>query len=738
MSEKGTAGSHQQSRRGGAESFRWRHQMIEQIIKSPGNEITFLPTGLGQMKVVDEVIDTMLSRFPEKHVVVCVLRPAQVLSGAQRLRRSLKGHVSVGAYVVGVNVLVCMCVLLYCRGFCRYCGGDFLYDFPKEFEQNRVLVFTAGLLMRLTKLGVYRLDQSSLLVLHDAFHAVRNHPMNTLVREYYWKLGATEDSSEGLVRPKLLGTMLPQTHTLKRPFDKLRQVIRRLSHSAQAGICLPTGHALESLAQKIHSSRLAFHAYTLFQGESLLIGSIQKHLLHVWDVLHAHSQNHFGRLIHFPTVNESVQDGEKEAREDLYVNPVHHDWEQIMLMVEHSIAFTANLPKSGATHCRSDTALLVMEHVRSCIKALVACMGETMKPAIDIFVSSIGEFREKLGDLCGSKDEDNLETRVAKDAIAALESSPLAQSLSLDLCKEIKDILYNKFKDSLNRSSRMEMCASLLKDLGCPDLDRPVYVVVHDGASVRSLIEFLSAHIPKNKFIQIEDAMESVPAEPQMIYFITEDYVALSDRLNELQQSNGHILWYSPASVMHAAGFDYDSTALNVLRDICGTGAPEQTEQTDATAGPSCHIIATREQSLAWIEISKADQMLLAAAEFVHCGDASLEESLAQLTVHGKSVFFHDMSHLQSLSLAVPPPSTILHTLCLGLSGYPPKFNLYQVQVEDPHSGNGLWQATAILPATLIMNAEGVGHALSKKRGSEQVLVSLLILSAFYSYYIAF
>lgn len=110
MSEKGAAGSHVQSRRGGAENF--RHQMIEQIIKSPGNEITFLPTGLGQMKVVDAVIDTMLSRFPEKHVVVCVLRPAQVLSGAQRLRRSLKGRVPVGAYVVGLYVS-CICAYYY-------------------------------------------------------------------------------------------------------------------------------------------------------------------------------------------------------------------------------------------------------------------------------------------------------------------------------------------------------------------------------------------------------------------------------------------------------------------------------------------------------------------------------------------------------------------------------------------------------------------------------------------------
>lgn len=142
----------------------YQAQVIDAFLRSPGNEVAFLPTGMGQNTVADAITRGMLERFPKKHVVVCVVRPAQALSQAERLRAVLDVPVA------------------------AFCGGDFLYDFPAEFARNRVLVFTAGLLMRLAKLGTYHLDSASLLVLHDAFSSVRNHPMNTLVREYYWKL----------------------------------------------------------------------------------------------------------------------------------------------------------------------------------------------------------------------------------------------------------------------------------------------------------------------------------------------------------------------------------------------------------------------------------------------------------------------------------------------------------------------------------------------------------------------
>ena len=142
----------------------YQSQLVDSFLhRSTGNEVLFLPTGLGECAVTDAIAAGMLERHPSKHIVVCVVRPAQALSHADRLRAAL--GVPVGAF----------------------CGGDFLYDFEEQFKRNRVLVFTAGLLMRLTKLGTYRLSSASLLVLHDAFSAVRNHPMNTLVREYYWK-----------------------------------------------------------------------------------------------------------------------------------------------------------------------------------------------------------------------------------------------------------------------------------------------------------------------------------------------------------------------------------------------------------------------------------------------------------------------------------------------------------------------------------------------------------------------
>lgn len=149
----------------------YQSQVADAFIKSRGNEIVFLPTGLDIYSVLDKVIADNLQRHPSKHVVIVVTRPAHALSFSHRLQRRL--GIKSGAY----------------------CGGDYLYDFPKEFEANKVLVFTAGLLMHLTRQGTYSLQRSSILVLHDTFSAIRNHPMNTLVREYYWK--GTEPNEGG-------------------------------------------------------------------------------------------------------------------------------------------------------------------------------------------------------------------------------------------------------------------------------------------------------------------------------------------------------------------------------------------------------------------------------------------------------------------------------------------------------------------------------------------------------------
>lgn len=56
--------------------------------------------------------------------------------------------------------------------------------------------------------------------------AVRNHPSNTLVREY-WKI-----TDEGQ-RPRVVGVLASQLPTKPRPFDRLRQNLRKLCHSLQ-------------------------------------------------------------------------------------------------------------------------------------------------------------------------------------------------------------------------------------------------------------------------------------------------------------------------------------------------------------------------------------------------------------------------------------------------------------------------------------------------------------------------
>ena len=264
-------------------------QQVSSLVDTPTtNELVFLPTGLGQMQVVDHVIGAALRTRTalRPHVVFCAVRPGQVLSQATRLR-----EIGLGAEVGA------------------YCGGDFLYDFGKEFKEKDVLVITAGLLMRLVKLGVYSLERAKLLVLHDAIYTTRNHPMNTLVREYYWKIPLEE-------RPKILGTLAPQLHALIRPFDKLRQSVRKLAHGLQAGIALPAGRALESLSARIHRSGLVFEAYDTYPEEQDLIMATVRHFLALWDVLFKFNLNPFGRLIHFP-----------KTEEDVLVNPFQHDWE---------------------------------------------------------------------------------------------------------------------------------------------------------------------------------------------------------------------------------------------------------------------------------------------------------------------------------------------------------------------------------------------------------------------------
>jgi len=64
-------------------------QVVSAFLRSPSNQLVFLPTGMGGTAVVDAIVGSTLERHPNKHVVVCVVRPAQALTHAERLRAAL-------------------------------------------------------------------------------------------------------------------------------------------------------------------------------------------------------------------------------------------------------------------------------------------------------------------------------------------------------------------------------------------------------------------------------------------------------------------------------------------------------------------------------------------------------------------------------------------------------------------------------------------------------------------------
>jgi len=623
---------------------------------------------------------------------------------------------------------------------CRYCGGDFLYKFEEEFENNNVLVFTAGLLMRQTKLGMYSLSRCSLLVLHDAFHAVRNHPMNTLMREYYWKSLNVE---QGDVRPKILGVMLPQTQNLQRPFDKLRQIVRKLSHTAQAGIILPTGLALEALAARVHHANLTVHAYRPYENEDAFVSAVQQHLLHVWDILHPQNQNHFGRLIHFPSLPETTQKLKEGNEKALIVeNPFHHDWEQIDLMLEHSIECSLGLPEKDADHCRSDIAIVIMRHARACVESIISCMESGTGRATDLLVEDLLQFRKTLLDRQDERDGlGSVDNALVEGAIESLRSSPLLLPICPDFVENERssERVRQAFLSEYG-SSRIAMCATLLEELVFSSQSRtkegkleqkPSLVIVRNKTSAEDILAHMqdSHEVSGVRFeilnhLDAEILSKNSGIEEPTVLFLPRDILDDID-MDLVRTHIAEIVWYDPSNTMHAAGFDFDSKALSILRPLSGIGSSGQ-GLVEMQIGPKCHIIATNEQTASWLEICKSDQLLLAASQLVQSGDASLEESLSQLAVkcHAENVTTNS-----TLALAVPPPSTTLHTLCLGLCGEPPKFELYPVSDSNAQLPAGryeeLWQATVTLPVAL---TEGIaGYTTQLKRGSKEVGTFILV-----------
>lgn len=817
-------------------------QLIDSFMRSPGNEVLFLPTGLGECTVVDEIARQMLQRFPDKHVAICVVRPAQALSHADRLRAAL--GVPVGAF----------------------CGGDFLYDFEEEFKKNKVVVFTAGLLMRLAKLGTYKLEWASLLVLHDAFSAVRNHPMNTLVREYYWK-GPAADA--GADKPRILCVVLPQLQQLQRPFDKLRQLVRKLCHSAQAGVLVPTGLALEVLAQRVHRAHVAMHGYDLTSLERQLGEALQTHSLLVWDTLHAFGQNHFGRLIHFPPASSPQQSPRAQPLPPSHAarlaaqlalspgggspvsltsspaaigspaslgspsqhdtppqktaapgnvappnaapyafDPVHHDWRQIELMVRHSITCSEALPAPGAAaaaaitgiegadkdetddigsckekekvqHPRSDVAVAVMYHVLRCAEAIQTGMELGVGPCLAQLLTALEEFKDALdafslkfskdenqreatasdGDTCpagiskqrGSSDS-SVDEQLLSKLLFVLPTSPLLQWLSLNGGrKELATMMGSRMGsllDILEEVLRHNEAEGLFRGYlnprvggdgvsGDESVAAPaarVAVVVgnkQSGNAVKLAIESApelhgitvshwkgdTATVVQKEKTGDENLKSSIGGADDEIHLaislLTADEATSTQGRKFISQCN-EAVWFSASDVLHAAGFDFESSALGVFCSTSAVGTVNTNPtESNQLPGPECHVLATSAQTAAWLEVCRADQLLLAAMQLVQAGDASFEGYLGQMMMTNPIRGTWE-------NMSVPPPAAVLHTLCLGLCGTPPQFHIVKDTTNALHSEKkkAMYQAVVVLPEELL--APG-NYALPVAFGSEEI-----------------
>lgn len=120
---------------------------------------------------------------------------------------------------------------------------------------------------------------------------MRNHPLNTLVREYYCKA----DLPPGQ-RPHLLGVLSSHLHARHRLFDRTRQHIRKLGAALQSvRVVLPSGAGAAAMARALHGDPIELRAVEPPPAEAALAAALQGHCLALWDLLHDHQLNIFGR-----------------------------------------------------------------------------------------------------------------------------------------------------------------------------------------------------------------------------------------------------------------------------------------------------------------------------------------------------------------------------------------------------------------------------------------------------------
>lgn len=576
--------------------------------------------------------------------------------------------------------------------------------------------------------------------------------------------------------------MLPQLQQLQRPFDKLRQLVRKLCHSAQAGVLVPTGPALESLAARVHRAHVAVHAYPLTMEERELGEALQTHSLLVWDILHAFGQNHFGRLIHFPpaaspqqsprTTGASAGAGAGSQQDQAMshtarlvaslaaaagspagspagvgspaslgspalaetpraaalpgsvappnaapyaFDPVHHDWLQIELMVRHSIACSEALPAEGTEHVRSDVAIGVMQHVLLCAMAVRTHMELGVQACLAALVPALTELVKLVNSAMAS--DNSVDSQLQEKLLEVLPTSPLLLWLTT---RELPSPGEGSLSSDQPRiGSRMEKLLELLREVLRHAEEEELFVnklklcrvavVVGDDAAAAAVQRAVQAAPDLCATISRWNAGEESDQLPEQtnethklaIVLLTAAEAASPSGRARIAASN-EAVWFSAADVLHAAGFDFESAALSVFCRESAVGAG-----TDAQPGPECHVLATEQQTAAWLEVCRADQLLLAAMQLVQAGDASFEGYLGQLIAGTAG---------SSAAMAVPPPATVLHTLCLGLCGRPPVFSLSSFQGNSERER--LYQAVAVLPEEML--APG-NYALPVAFGSEEV-----------------
>lgn len=472
------------------------------------------------------------------------------------------------------------------------------------------------------------------------------------------------------------------------------------------------------------------------------------------------------------------------------LDPFHHDWYQIELMVRSSIAASESLPeeeeghlpiletKSTPTattkengmeskqtpgshpHIKSSAALAVMHHVLQCCLALRRGMELGIAPCLSMVLPSLQQLQRYVVDRARNAphaSSTSINEQLVEKIRSVLPSSPLLEWIAqrgddpaalLSGASEgnsdvsgvndrdnstgsCSDAVSSDGRVNLSRSgSRMNALLDVLHSIkahatysfllgqsGRNAQDRHrIAIIAADDASAETLVEELSLR-PHREGLHAEisrwkrgeeievaasvnkktdktdnrvavDEMASAPVSFHLV-IMTVAEAGTSYGACSVFSSYQEVVWFSAADVMFAAGFDFESPALNLLSGICAVGGD---------TGPECHVIATQTQAAAWMEIRRADQMMLAVMQLVQAGSASLEQYFAHLANRrsGMADGMHGEGKEEENSFLVPSPASLLHMICLGLCGEAPKF----VKSSAAQSVNGTAhdQSEASLP----------------------------------------